>query len=315
MSASDVDVAPPAHKSSSHGRPLRKRARSAVEAEAALRKKQCTLAPTAANINPLHTPSPSHSEPYLRSPRKSQRLRDRPVAAAAATEGEVEAHSASYQPDARSIGNRTAALVNPSHNVPILSPPISSSSLYVAALDLDAVADVSKPTTRSQTSLKRTRTPSPRKTLRDLSMLNKPIEYVSSRSRLPLKTSLHWQALGSIYRDKDMIDHDADRKGVELKYETLLEIHAEAQQCADSGSHEAQWNTKTSFSHTEDETSFSHTEDETSFSHTKDETGFSHTEDETSFSHTKDETGFSHTEDETSFSHTENEHTVPARES
>ncbi|KAI1665967.1 hypothetical protein L13192_09651 [Pyrenophora tritici-repentis] len=155
-------------------------------------------------MNPPHTPSPSHSEPYLRSPRKSQRLRDRPVAAAAAataTEGEVEAHSASYQPDARSIGNRTAALVNPGHNAPILSPPISSSSLYAAALDLDAVADVSKPTTRSQTSSKRTRTPSPRKTLRDLSMLNKPIEYVSSRSRLPLKTSLHWQALGSISRD------------------------------------------------------------------------------------------------------------------
>jgi hypothetical protein len=32
-----------------------------------------------------------------------------------------------------------------------------------------------------------------------------------------------------------MVDHDADREGVELEYETLLEVYTEARQCADCG--------------------------------------------------------------------------------
>jgi hypothetical protein len=93
-------------------------------------------------------------------------------------------------------------------------------------------------------------------------MLNKPIEYVSDRSYLPPEMLPHWRALGGISRDlktvpaaiaprledefiqDDMIDHDASCEGTELEYGTLLEIHAEARRCADSGSHEAQWNTK-----------------------------------------------------------------------
>lgn len=131
-------------------------------------------------------------------------------------------------------------------------------------LDLDVVEDTASKSTasRSQTSSKWTRTPIPKKTLRDLSMLNKPIKYVSSCSRLPPETFPHWQALGGICCDvktipagvalqpknefiqEHMIDHDADRKGVELEYEALLEIHADARQCADNSSDEAQWNTK-----------------------------------------------------------------------
>lgn len=269
----DVDAATPVEKSSSHGRTLRKRARPAAEAEAALRKKQRTLAPAAANVNA--TPSPPRSnlnshprspaKPQSLSPRKSQRLRgrdQRPVQQVAVAVGvEVESRPASCQPRARST-NKPAT--DPGHNVPILSPPVSSSSQYTAALDLDAAAGAASKsiTTQSQTSSKRARTPSLRKTLRDLGMLDKPIEYVSGRTRLPPETLPHWQALGGICRDvktipatvaprlgdefiqEDMIDHDADREGVELEYGTLLEIHAEARQCADNGSHEAQWNTK-----------------------------------------------------------------------
>ena len=181
-----------------------------------------------------------------------------------AVQVEVESRPASCEPHARSTNKPAAALANPGHNAPILSPPVSSSSQYTAALDLDAAAGAASKsiTTQSQTSSKRARAPSPRKTLRDLGMLDKPIEYVSDRSRLPPETLPHWQALGGICRDvktipatvaprlgdefiqEDMIDHDTDREGVELEYETLLEIHAEARQYADNGSHEAQWNTK-----------------------------------------------------------------------
>lgn len=41
-----------------------------------------------------------------------------------------------------------------------------------------------------------------------------------------------------------MIDQDAGQEGVELEYRTLLETYGEARQRVDSGSHEAQWNTK-----------------------------------------------------------------------
>lgn len=271
----DVDAATPAQKSSSHGRTLRKRARPAAEPEAALRKKQRAIAPAAASMNPPPSPPRSISnsrprspaKPQSLNPRKSQRLRgrDRRPVQQVAVAVEVEARPAPRQPRARSTNKTATGLANPGHNAPILSPPISSSSSqYAAALDLDAAAGAASKstTTQSQTSSKRTRTPSPRKTLRDLGMLDKPIEYVSDRSHLPPETLPHWRALGGICRDiktipaavatrledefiqEDMVDHDADREGVELEYETLLEIHAEARQCADCGSHEAQWNTK-----------------------------------------------------------------------
>ncbi|KAF1994406.1 hypothetical protein P154DRAFT_32487 [Amniculicola lignicola CBS 123094] len=203
----DVEAATPAEKSFFPGCTLRKRARPAVEAEAALRKKQCALAPAAANMSTPPSPPQSNLNPRPRrpakpqslSPRKSQRLRgqdQRPVqqvAVAVEVEVEVAARPASCQPRARSTNKPAAALVNPGHNAPILSPPISSSAQYTAALDLDAAAGaVSKSiTTHSQTSSKRAQTPSPRKTLRDLGMLDKPIEYVANRSRLPQETLPH----------------------------------------------------------------------------------------------------------------------------
>ncbi|PVH92836.1 hypothetical protein DM02DRAFT_619679 [Periconia macrospinosa] len=254
----DVNAATPTNKSSSHGRALRKRAHPAPKAEAPPRKKQRATANMNAPSSPPNSDSRSRSPAKSQSLglRTSQRLRgrdQRPVQ-------QVEAPS----PPAPSTNKPATVLVNPGHNAPILSPPISSSSQYTAALNLDAATSASRNSTgtRSQTSSRRTRTPSPKKTLRDLGMLDKPIEYVSNRSRLPPETLPHWQALGSIYRDvktipvavaprladefiqEDMIDHNADREGVELEHETLLEVQAEARQCADNGSHEAQWNTK-----------------------------------------------------------------------
>jgi len=192
---SDLDATTPTGEPSSPGRTSRKRACPAAAAEPTSRKRQRALA--AANMNP--PPSPPRSSSGLRSPakpveRKSERLRGRnrqPVA-------EVEA-----QPPAFHHTNKPAALANPGQNAPILSPPVSSfHSRYVAALDLDAAGEASKSiATQSQTSSKRARTPSPRKSLRDLGMLNKPISYVSDLDRLPKETLRYWRALGSICRD------------------------------------------------------------------------------------------------------------------
>ena len=121
----DIDAAPSVHKSPSEGSTLPKHMRSAVgaeaEAEAAFRKKQYTLAPAATKVDT------SHWEPYPRIPRESQLLRDGPIIMAAAVEGEVEAYSASYQPDALTIGNRTDALANSGYHPSTLSSPMSSS--------------------------------------------------------------------------------------------------------------------------------------------------------------------------------------------
>jgi len=173
--ASWIDAVPPVHNSPSEGRPLPKHVRSAVgaEAEAAFRKKQCTPAPAAAKMNL------PHSEPCSRSPRNLQLHRDRPIIVAAAVEGEVEAYSASHQPDNLTIGNRTDALANSGYRASNLSSHMSSSPRYAASIMSRA---------GSQTNSKPTRNPSLGNTLRDLSMLIRPITYVSSPSRLPPKT-------------------------------------------------------------------------------------------------------------------------------
>lgn len=113
-----------------------------------------------------------------------------------------------------------------------------------------------------KTSSSRGRTPSPRKTLRELSMLDKPIQYVSDCGCLPPQMLPHWHALERICRDietipsavalrlKDdfihehMINHVSNNPRLELEYETLLDVHADARQCVDSGSYEAQWNNR-----------------------------------------------------------------------